>query len=296
MSTVLTGIKRIIFRSGFAGTNNGDGTTTIDLAASGVTPDTYGDSTHIPILTVGADGRVTAASETTPASAGVSSLAASGDTPMSGALKIAPGANVTVVQDDVDTITIAAVAGSGAFGTGTSLPGSPADGDAFLLRLGSTPYDFIGLVYDATLAKWVSDVIVFGHTETNETTTSTSYVNVTNPRAHLPFHKAAYDAGLRLQVQLSAEISNSGANTSSLRVMLQESADASVTTTVIATSPDPTVANTVATIKYFWSAWVDFTYSPAPSVANVIAVVQKKTSAGTATFAPIDFRLRWVSV
>lgn len=38
---------------------------TIDLANTAVTPDTYGDATHIPIITVDQQGRITSASETT---------------------------------------------------------------------------------------------------------------------------------------------------------------------------------------------------------------------------------------
>jgi len=44
------------------------------LPASGVTPDTYGDSTHIPVITVDAEGRITVASEAAVSAGTVTSV------------------------------------------------------------------------------------------------------------------------------------------------------------------------------------------------------------------------------
>lgn len=56
------------------------GEDSVGLSDTGVTADTYGSATEIPIVTVDAKGRVTAASVTS-ITAGISGLLVTGDTP-----------------------------------------------------------------------------------------------------------------------------------------------------------------------------------------------------------------------
>jgi hypothetical protein len=63
--------SRLILAARLAGTNNGDGTITIDLADAGPgATGPLGDSTHTPIITIDAKGRVTALTSTAISGAG----------------------------------------------------------------------------------------------------------------------------------------------------------------------------------------------------------------------------------
>ena len=92
----------LILGTNLTGTDNADGTITIDAGGGG--------------------------------GGGVDSLAKNGDTQLTGDVTLSAGSNVTLTQTGQD-IEIAASGGGGgaAAGYGTSLPGSPSDGDEYIL-------------------------------------------------------------------------------------------------------------------------------------------------------------------
>lgn len=81
------------------------------------------------------------------------------------------------------------------------------DGRQALIRVGSTPYSFLGLVYDATLAKWVSPELWLNPapSDTDGLLSNTDVLTITEYNAahrhYLPY-KAFKDAGLSMQLRL----------------------------------------------------------------------------------------------
>lgn len=176
------------------------------------------------------------------------------------------------------------------------LPDVPSNGRVAHLRVSTTPYEFITLLYDTTLSKWVSPLVGWHQSETDETTGSTSYVNLTGARLYLPGHKALYDAGLRLQGRMSSQIRNSGGgNTTSMRLNLYELADGDTVPASIATTADPTISHVGTVATYKFSNWLDFSYSGAPGDAHAVVIPQFKASAGTAGAAGTGHRVRWAA-
>lgn len=74
-----------------------------ELAATGVTAGSYGNSTNIPSFTVDADGRLTAASNTSIANLSITTLTTSGNVSISGNLTVS-GTTTTV---NTETISLA---------------------------------------------------------------------------------------------------------------------------------------------------------------------------------------------
>lgn len=86
--------------------------------------------------------------------------------------------------------------------------GTATDGTPGVLRIGASPYDFIGLTYDATYGKWVGAFSEITQI-LNVGTTSGSYVEVGGD--NWSAYKVFADAGLTLQASFSAIISQSTA-------------------------------------------------------------------------------------
>lgn len=89
----------------------------------------------------------------------------------------------------------------------TSLPANPHNGMRVQLRLGSSPHEFISLVFDATYNKWISDVIAEARITAalgGLNSTNSAYVDILYGAIILPNFKDMYDAGLRPQFQTSA--------------------------------------------------------------------------------------------
>lgn len=88
--------------------------------------------------------------------------------------------------------------------------GTPSDGQSGLLRVGSTPYDFLGLTYDATYGKWVSaEQSDYLWPTTNASVSQTDVIAVaelapTNQPPYGPLlYKVFKDAGLTMQARLT---------------------------------------------------------------------------------------------
>jgi hypothetical protein len=97
--------------------------------------------------------------------------------------------------------------------TATALPASPYDGQTVLLRLGASPFTFLRMTWDATLARWVSDVdyvplmrdpmSVITQTDVSVyTELSTSYTDLKRP------WKAMTAAGLAMQYRFTLMFGN----------------------------------------------------------------------------------------
>jgi len=87
------------------------------LAPTAVTPDTYGDATHVPVITVGADGRITSASETAVTAGATLSSATpeevDSDAGAAGVASTASRADHVHLHGDLDGGSLHAVATSG---------------------------------------------------------------------------------------------------------------------------------------------------------------------------------------
>lgn len=117
---VLSAERRLVPAARLTGTDAGPNNTyTLDLAASGVTPGTYGSATQVAQVTIDTYGRVTAAANVAIANAGFFSWSGSGITT---AQTVLPAGTVTRVV----TVLYAAAEETGADtggGTATLTPG-----------------------------------------------------------------------------------------------------------------------------------------------------------------------------
>ncbi len=179
--------------------------------------------------------------------------------------------------------------------------GTPANGDVGWLRLGSSPYEFVKVIYDGTYGKWVTELLASFviQLSSSYTTTSTSFTSTSEAqarRAYILNYKDMYAAGLRLQMNNECFISNSGANTSTCAISGAEfnTTDTGLTNFASPVSaPWASVANTVAAGKYLVSGWVDAD-TGTPAKQNAVFFAQVKVSAGTGTFSGPNASFRMV--
>jgi len=97
----------------------------------------------------------------------------------------------------------------GGTNTGTTVPTTNLyDGRTFRLRVGSSPYEFVDLVYDATYTKWVSN---FQSAATPVLSGSCCSINnESNYTMSVPGYKLFRAAGLTLQIRLQGSAYRSG--------------------------------------------------------------------------------------
>lgn len=88
--------------------------------------------------------------------------------------------------------------------------GTAAGGAMGMLRLGSTPYVYLPVIYDATYGKWVSEP-QFGIDAAREAVAFSGSGGITEALLFIPEYKAIHDAGMRLQVCQSGFLSTSDA-------------------------------------------------------------------------------------
>lgn len=157
--------------------------------------------------------------------------------------------------------------------------------------------DYRTLVYDATLAKWVSEQVGQLTQQAQDTTTSATYVQLTVIQLQmlaLPNFRAHYDAGLRLQVHVTALLDNSGANDSFLRASLLGFSNLDTALTASFQNGGE-VVNNGTTGRYQTSGWVPMS-AGAPTKEHAYLVGEhKRGAAGTCTTMDTSIRCRWVS-
>jgi hypothetical protein len=175
--------------------------------------------------------------------------------------------------------------------------GTAIDGLPGLIRVGSSPYSFVPLTYDATLGKWISSEIAnVHHITTTFTDGGVSYGPVaTNlvTRHLIPNAKAIHDAGLRPQVAVFGRLQNSGANNTFVRASMYEFADGDTGITLVAVGNDNCVNNGTTT-TYRYSNWATMTMLSLTD-PHWELMLETKVSAGTGTFYESGAVMRWVS-
>jgi hypothetical protein len=91
--------------------------------------------------------------------------------------------------------------------SGSALPSAPVNGQRFSLRVGSgATTELIPLIYDSQLADWTSDIISIARLANYDISNVSSYTPIEEASVVIPFFKPAYDAGLRLQMQMVGEV------------------------------------------------------------------------------------------
>jgi len=157
---------------------------------------------------------------------------------------------------DVEDLSVVAVTVAG-LGTGFA-------GKHGLIRVGSTPFSFVALVYDSTLAKWVSEPVLWLVPVEVAGGAVTDTLWVTGSNEHVPTsmqirdYKALYDAGLRLQAFCQGRGSSvAGAWNYKLRASDFDDGDTALAT--IATSA-AIVSGSAA--NEYRGGWVDFVATP----------------------------------
>ena len=188
----------LVLGTNLTGTDNLDGTITIDASGGG----------------------------------GVDSLAKDGDTQLTGDVTLSEGSNITLTQVGQD-IEIASAGGGGgaAPGYGTSLPGSPADGDEYILvNSTAAPDYFWRFRYSTAIGDAYKWVFIGGspwrnYIATQQSTTSTANTDLTTPGPQLVAPRAglywcetaafAYNAtaggGAKVELFVNAGSSGGGA-------------------------------------------------------------------------------------
>ncbi|MCC6743429.1 MAG: hypothetical protein IT175_06175 [Acidobacteria bacterium] len=180
------------------------------------------------------------------------------------------------------------------------LPANPGDGQPHMIRAGSTPYSFIGLVWDNTYAKWVQPNPVCVLTEIGApTTASASFVALSTSSFLYPTifdFKSLYGAGLRLEFALIVFLTTTnGAETVTFAISGDVYDDADATAATVFTDELQTshTGNTTTTPQR--TLWTLPTYT-APTKAHLLLTPRGKVSGGaTGTFRNASVWARWVS-
>lgn len=224
-----------------------------------------------------------------------------------GGINFIEGSNVTLTitddagNDEVD-VTIASSGGGGGAAVAqvvtatSSLSETDGTGSMALIRGGSTPYEFLALIYDATYGKWVSaatPLIMMGNTFTDTGTSYTSQLTQNSLMiGNILGYRALYDAGARLQFRLKGLLSNNGANNTFAQLQGAEFSDGDTAATSIFTACEISNSGTTGVFKV--SAWTEPAgWTPADSHMRV--VVQTKVAAGTGSYFQLFAEYRWTA-
>lgn len=185
----------------------------------------------------------------------------------------------------------------------TSIPSSPSNGDAILLRIGISPYDYVLLVFDATYGKWVSESFpimanasegLIGAVLVDSTT---SAAQILGTLILVGNYKGFYDAGLRPQIRCTGRFENNDASgTATCRGHFASGNHHVGAATVRSTTAGVTseAGNTLR--QRFDSGWQELA-NPNPS-SDVIAFLRLelvRNTAGQAALFDRQWWLRWVN-
>lgn len=131
--------------------------------------------------------------------------------------------------------------------------GTAADGAFGVVRTGTTPYDFMPLVYDATYTKWVSpQIVAIGGAAHGASGSSATWEDtLSNAGNALIPYKTFTDAGLTLQVRVLGVITGGGATIDLGARLLGYNVDAAVSQT----GADTAMATTTGTGVLKQSGW-----------------------------------------
>jgi hypothetical protein len=178
--------------------------------------------------------------------------------------------------------------------TGSGLPATPSGGQPGRIRAGSSPFDFLTLYYDSTLAKYVSAPFVLaGVSAAAPTSTSAVYATLTTAEQYGVMwpYKSFADAGLVLQLRTWGLFRNSsGANTTFAAVVVQGVNVGGAVSNVV--NPEAAeVSVTSGTDVGSDSGWV--TPTIAASLDTMWGLLRVKVTAGTGTYTRLMVQGRW---
>lgn len=120
---------------------------------------------------------------------------------------------------------------------------TPIDGQIVLLRVGSTPYTNLQMIYDSTYSHWVSVEQVVASELSHGTNSSPSVWDDIGTSVLLP-HKVFTDAGLTLYGRLTATAHNLAAGSLSLGIQLTPYNSGSGAGTIVASTALVTTTST----------------------------------------------------
>lgn len=195
---------------------------------------------------------------------------------------LTPGTGLTITSTTIDASS------GGSASTSTTVGGlanSPSDGDIAWIRGGSSPFNFVGLVYDGTYGKWVSinNWFLSSKDATPLTTTSTTYAAPSTAnvqRSLTPW--AVYDtAGLSWQFRMIVQghIAGGGATASYALIVLSGDASGAASTQG---SDFAEVTTTSTTDVVLDSDWVDLPVGLTPNDFIHPLIRHKTSNAGQA--------------
>jgi hypothetical protein len=181
--------------------------------------------------------------------------------------------------------------------------GAGSAGKMGLLRIGATPFRFLGVTYDATLAKWVSEEVSVWNSFNSVDANPGDWIEYTSPgpggtkRTFGGFalaHRAYYEAGLRPQIRVVGTGYLSAAGDARIEV---QSASAS-TSANGRTAQDVWLGSFwgsgVGTWRGVSSAFADF--GPAAAFDVVLGQVEIYNDRALLSRFAGSVMLRWVSI
>jgi hypothetical protein len=172
-----------------------------------------------------------------------------------------------------------------------------------MIRVGSSPYEFMQMAFDQEYNKWVAPYIWVArqHGAGPAFNTSTTYVGMSYLEASntlIPNFRALYEAGLKPQVFCSGFLDNSGANDTFLRAGIVDVSDDDTSTLPVSEDimTGAEISNNGTTQTWQTSpGWQDVTVAAAPDKDHAYVRLEYRVSGGTGTWAGCGLGLRWVA-
>jgi len=178
-------------------------------------------------------------------------------------------------------------------GLNTLFGGTPVDGSLGELILGSTPYDFIGLVYSATYAKWISDAVPL-LTGISGNQNVTAYTTLGQPTTVL--WDVFANAGLTPQFRIRGQVHvNSGTETTTLAIGIAGIAVGASAVPPYAGTEFAAATGPGAVDGFVDSGWATPTLSAVVSALSVAIRVRSSGNTIAKTQNQIQVEQRWTS-
>lgn len=179
-------------------------------------------------------------------------------------------------------------------GSGSGLPAAPGSGAPGRIKAGSSPFDFMTLYYDATLAKWVSAATVVTSKESSATTTTTTGISYGTPidqvRAMVP-QSVFTSAGLAIQMRLVANMRISALGSTAFIACLPQVADAGANWANMVAAEILQLSTGSSSDITVDSGWTDVSITANGALMRTL--IRVKVSANTGTYNDWSVLLRW---
>lgn len=201
--------------------------------------------------------------------------------------------NGGIVDENVDAaaaITPSKIAGGAPVKIATTVAGlgTPFDGMTGLLRLGSTPYEFLAVVYDATYGKFVSAPVWCSHSVEDAAEYLVNYTAGyldTPCQLSVKGYKAIYDAGMRLQVAYACKLfCSDGVHEARVGVNVYDKAASDNAYSTLTTGYD---AQATLTTAYLTREWAQPSVTPTQTHGHLALGCQLQAPGGGGAYALI---------